>query len=210
MAKTMKQQKAAFNELTRPHPFHIYFFPLFFGIVSIMAPHESRPHTIAVGIMMILLLVFALYVTFFNRHDRRLYNRYLSITMVITSIITLIPGLKISVGVFWIVFLLFFWCIVYLVSFYGEKVFPSKKFPVWGIIACTVFFLLMSWITSNGAVGYGGTLYVSMLEDEHMLVSLFGEEKGWQFVSYLYSLSSSSLLLMFSKTILHVRNKEGV
>ncbi|MFC4403855.1 hypothetical protein [Gracilibacillus xinjiangensis] len=70
--------------------------------------------------------------------------------------------------------------------------------------------MFIVWVTSNGAAGRGGTLYVSMLEDEHMLVSLFGVEKGWNLVSYLYSLSLSSLFLMFSKIVWKIRNKEGL
>lgn len=97
MAKAIKQQKADFNEHTRPHPFHIYFIPILFGIVSIVAPYESRPHSIAVGLIIAVLLIFSLYVTFINRNSKRLYNLYISITMVLTSVITLIPGLKISV-----------------------------------------------------------------------------------------------------------------
>ncbi|MFC4403854.1 hypothetical protein [Gracilibacillus xinjiangensis] len=128
MAKTNIQQEADFNEHTRPHPLHIYFFPALFGIVSIAAPNESRPYSIAAGLIMAVLLIFALYVTFRKSHSKKRYNQYLSITMVFTSVLTLIPGLKISVGIFWTVFLLISWCVMYFVSFYGKDSFHLRSF----------------------------------------------------------------------------------
>lgn len=207
MANAVKQQKAVYDKSSRPNPLGFYIFPLMAGILSIVVPHESRPYSIAVGLVMFLLLIFALWVTFLNKNSKRLYNLYLSITMVMTSVITLMPGLKISVGVFWKVFLLVFWCIVCLVTFYGERLFPSKKFPMWAVLIFVLLFILFAWIAGNGAVSSKGMVYASRLDDKHILASLFGEEKGWKLAYYLYSISLSSLSLMFSKTIWTVRKK---
>jgi hypothetical protein len=188
-----------FNEHTRPHPLYFLVIPSFCSIVSIAAPFESKPFTIAAAIVLAMQFLFAIYIWLLNPRSKRMYNFFLIITTVLTSVICLIPGLKISFGPFWTAFLLIYWLIFFFVSFCGERFFPSRKFPMGFIIIICSLFIILGRVVSNGAAGPDGTVYVSLLDDEHILVTLFGKEIGWDLAAYLYSITMSSFLLMFQK-----------